>query len=194
MTTRPVPRARRKAGRLTITIIAAMFALLGAFYLLDRLVQNPWSTSLGGRPTLTGYWQGTVDFAPDDRRDVVVHLRYNWDPGRDRSGWPSIMGAIEVCGPRGTLTADLSGEPENRSGSRFWVDPKDSAGPAIRLGRVHGKWDGDRIAIRGTSYQQAADSSATGSVSTTPSGGGEGEPRVAFELRRTTKASFDDAC
>lgn len=174
--------------RKLVVVVGVMLALLVALYAADRVLLNPWSMGLGGQPTLTGYWEGTVDVAAGDRRNVVVQLRYHLPitTGASPTGWDSLKGAIEVCGPAGTLTSGPTGEPENRSGSRFGVDPWNATGPGLRLGRLRGQWEGDRITAQSETYTVRADGSASGS--------GEDHREATFELRRSSKAAYERTC
>lgn len=75
--TKPMTRRR------ILVIFVVLFAILGRLYFADRLLLNPWSMSLTGKPTLTGYWRGEVAFGPDDKRTLVMHVKHHWTDYKD---------------------------------------------------------------------------------------------------------------
>lgn len=169
-------------------VVVAAFLVLAALYAVDRLMLNPWSTSLGGQPALVGYWQGAVDLAPGERRTIVARLEHQFGGGNGNSSGKHsvIVGAMKVCGAEERREAKLGGEPATRSGSRFELYTVYPDGPGDQLFDLRGEWEGDRIAMRArwtttlpdkTSVQQSAEESA-----------------LAFELRRTDRATFARMC
>jgi hypothetical protein len=64
-----------KRGWLTVVLVLALaFAALIGFITFGHAVLDPWSTSLTGKPTLTGYWAATVPIGPGPERPVAFHL------------------------------------------------------------------------------------------------------------------------
>jgi hypothetical protein len=189
MTTPPARHTRRTFTRKQLTVITVVAGLvLTAIYAVDRLVLNPWSTSLGGRPALVGHWQGTVDFGPSDRRTIVAKLEHEFAPGNGsgRGKYPKIIGAMKVCGATESQEARLGGDPANRSGSRFELHTAYPSGPGDHLDDLRGEWEGDRITMRARWTTVLPDK--------TSAQRSEEDARLSFELRRTDKAAFERAC
>ncbi|MBM7786317.1 hypothetical protein [Tenggerimyces flavus] len=189
MTTQPTRRTRRKFTQKQIAVLFVVAGLvLAAFYVVDRVVLNPWSMSTGGRPALSGYWQGTADFTPGGRRNVVVEFRYEFGTGTSRShSYDPLAGTMKTCGSDGTREAHLFGDSENRSGSLFEVSTSyEGTGPGDYIFDLRGEWEGDRVGMRARYSVQLPEGQYLPSDKTTGS--------LAFELRRTTKATFEATC
>jgi hypothetical protein len=96
----PASRPRRRKKWLYLGLLPGLIIVGLAVPYVGHALRYPWAISLTGQPTLTGYWQGEVMFAPGDQRRVVIDLHS--DPGRDGcAGCSPIDGALRVAREHG---------------------------------------------------------------------------------------------
>ncbi|MGI8330453.1 hypothetical protein ACRYCC_10860 [Actinomadura scrupuli] len=182
-TARPRKRGRRLLWLLVAAALAAV--VIGVPYVAHALL-NPWAISLTGRPTLTGYWQGQVAFAPGDQRSVVLHIRSEPRTGRCPNCSP-IDGAVRVCAGARPMTYELTGRVHDRHarGFRLSVSPGETGGRYLRW--FDGTWPGgDQISVSATILVIDADGVSRSDHQ-------PAQP-VRFAMRRAAKADFTAAC
>jgi hypothetical protein len=124
-----------------VVVLASLLAAVFVVPYVAHALLNPWAISLTGRPTLTGYWQGRVAFAPGDQRRVVLHVRSEPRTGRC-PGCSPIDGAVQVCAGGRPMTYELTGTVHDRHARRFElsVSPGQTAGRYLRW--FDGTWPG----------------------------------------------------
>ena len=156
---RAAGRPRRKLGSFSVLVILAL-GLVFVFGLewVSRLVVAPWSVPLGGRPTLTGDWTGTLRTASGLRFGLGLHLEYDVPEisgtrTRSRSSDQiNLIGTGELCTRRGErFPYELYGSTHDWGGSRARLSMRSldtgvtGSGWGFQLA-----WDGDRLALAGT--------------------------------------------
>lgn len=174
--TRP-PRRRAPKRSFVIFLVAAS----GLVYFGLQLAFYPWAWSLTGQPTLTGYWEGKVSFAPGDDRQFVLQLR------KTDKGKIDISGDGKTCGAAGAATYETWGDVLNYRGTRFTLHMrlwKEATG--LRFSGLDGEWHGDVLKIR-------AESTAINPDGANRSNHQPADP-PPFEMRRVSEATFEAAC
>jgi hypothetical protein len=178
MTTGNDEIARKRPRRRWLVATVVLLVAAGAvFFVVPRLLDlavRPWAFSLTGGPTLTGTWAGELQLAPDDVRTVSLHLKKDRNINR-RGGnaqRSDIEGTAAICDATGApVHFTVDGDPEGRSGSRFWLELSPGRlepGTHVSFGRIDGVWDGDtlRLHAKPETIQISADGAASGSADT----------------------------
>jgi hypothetical protein len=185
------PARRKKWSRTrTIVTLVVVFVLGWGVVVGIRWAMNPWSMSLPGRATLTGYWQGEVAYAPGDNRRIVLDLT---SVGRRRI---SIGGNAKVCGAQ-NVSYQIHGDTHNYGGSLFKLNPRwPDNDPGVYLSNLEGEWGGDLLRFRGELVTVNSDRSivTTGTISADGTVTTSEWPEVRFEMRRSNSEEYDSAC
>jgi hypothetical protein len=146
-------------GCLLLLVLAIVgLAVVGGLGWGVRAALHPWSVPLGGRPTLTGDWAGTLRTASGAYYGLSLRIAYDertrtTRPGRrpGTSNRSLIEGSGELCNRRGErYSYTLHGSPYDRDGLTSWLN----------LGSVdtsvtgsawffEGRWEGDRLLLTG---------------------------------------------
>jgi hypothetical protein len=182
----PASRPRRRKKWVYLVLLTGLIIVGLAVPYVGHALLNPWAISLTGQPTLTGYWQGEVVFAPGDQRRVVIDLRS--DPGR--GGCPDcspIDGDLRVCARARPMTYRFTGKVQGRHARRFSlsVTPGDRAGIYLRW--LDGEWaGGDQIGLTATLVVRDADGAIRSDHQ-------PAQP-ARFTMRRGNKANFTATC
>jgi hypothetical protein len=125
-----------------------------------RTVLHPWSVPLGGRPTLTGDWAGTLRTASGAHYGLSLRLAYDERrttsrPGRRARGTGNrslLEGSGEVCNRRGErYSYTINGSPYDREGTSSWLNLGSlDTGVTGSAWYFEGYWEGDRLLLTGT--------------------------------------------
>jgi hypothetical protein len=169
-----------------VVVFTGLFAAACGVPYLGHALLYPWAISLTGRPTLTGYWQGEVEFAPGDERQVALHVRSEPRAGRC-SGCSPIDGAVRVCAGARPMTYGLTGKVRGYHARHFSlnISPGETAGRYLRW--FDGAWPGgDQINASATIVVIEADGGSRSDHQ-------PAEP-VRFTMHRAAKADFTAAC
>src|SRR5262245_2975023 len=87
----------------TLLVLALGIVVILAFQWGWRLVVDPWSVPVGGRPTLTGEWVGTIRTVSALRLGLALRLDYAGvgEASEGRRTRSSIRGGGQLCNRRG---------------------------------------------------------------------------------------------
>ena len=147
--------AKRRTGCVGVVgLIAFAVAVLVGLEFGCRAVEAPWSIGVGGRPTLTGTWEGARRAQLGTEYRFYLALAYaSASADADRFGRSdNLTGEARLCSPAGHVwTYPVTGRA-NRSGDAvtldLWTPAEAPAMPAP--GRVEAAWQGgDELTIRG---------------------------------------------
>lgn len=144
---RPVARSRR-GGCLRWLLLLAFAA--GAIVAMDvawRVVEAPWSFGSGGRPTLTGRWEGPRRAALGREYRLYLELSHASSVSAGAESYvlsDNLQGEARLCSPTGDVWVYRVTGRANRAGDvirlsfRTTVDTPPMPAP----GEVQASWDG----------------------------------------------------
>jgi hypothetical protein len=137
----------------TLLVLALGIAAWLLFQWGWRLVVDPWSVPLGGRPTLTGEWVGTIRTVSTLRLGLALRLDYAGvgESGEGRRTRSSIRGSGQLCNRRGERF-----DYDVRGGAAEWSGGTSALTLSSRDTSVNGsswsfrvRWEGDRLTLNG---------------------------------------------
>lgn len=135
-----------------VAILAIGLAAVVGLDWVFRIVAEPWSVPLGGRPTLTGEWVGTIRTASSLRFGLALKLDYytSSSGGRGRSNI-KIDGSGQLCNRRGDrYDYGISGSTADWGGgsSRLTLGSRDTGVNGSGWG-FQVRWQGDQLTLTG---------------------------------------------
>lgn len=190
-----VPRPRRKPLRFVFVVGIAIAVMFGVD-LGIRLVQAPWSFGIGGRPTLTGAWEGPRRARLGTEFRLFVELDYvSSNPSDSYELSDNLLGEARLCSPTGDVWVYRLTGRANRSADAISLDfgtPSD--GPQMPTpGRVRARWDGgEALTIAGGFNPLMPDGSFL--ANRTVSSDDPDDSFVPATLVRSDRAAFEEAC
>jgi hypothetical protein len=159
-------------------------------------MEAPWSVGTGGRPTLTGTWEGQLSARRGARYRLFLDLRYSGRlQGAGTSDTPdNLEGTAHVCTPTGeTWDYAVSGRADRAAENvQLRLTFGDPARSALDL-PLSGTWHGDRFAVEVTDNPFQPD----GSFKPGPRVSSSEDPDDSFlptTLEKADRTGFDNAC
>jgi hypothetical protein len=158
-------------------------------------MEAPWSVGTGGRPTLTGTWEGQLEARRGARYRLFLDLRYSGrDPGQGAVGRDNLEGSAQLCTPTGERWEYALGGVADRAAENvklrlMFADPERSA---LNL-PLSGRWHGDRFAVEVTDNPFQQD----GSFRPGPRVSSSEDPDDSFLptlLEKADLSAFESAC
>ena len=142
-------------GRNILGLILVVVILFGAVMILTPVaafISAPWSLGLGGAPTLTGSWVGSLRSKWGS--EYHLHLDLAWEPPRIRtsrrgrsSSRADLTGKARICNRAGKeLRLAVSGDAD-RSASDVRIDLEVRESPYRESLPLRGAWHGDTLQV-----------------------------------------------
>jgi hypothetical protein len=192
------PVAVRRRGRIGCLGLLALAA--GALISVEfgcRALEAPWSFGAGGRPTLTGTWEGARHARLGTEYRLYVALAYASSSAySNRYGLSdNLQGEARLCSPTGDVWVYRLTGRANRAGDVITLDfgtPSD--GPQMPTpGRIDAHWDStDTLTITGGDNPLMPDGRFV--PSRVVSSADQDDSFVPATLARGDGATFDAAC
>jgi hypothetical protein len=188
-------RGKGCVGALGLVAFAAS-ALVGMEFGC-RVVEAPWSLGVGGRPTLTGTWEGPRRAGLGTEYRLYVDLSYESSSAdANRYGLSdNIGGEARLCSPAGDVWVYRLSGRANRAGDAITLDFRTPAeGPPMPTpGRVEASWHGaHELTIAGGYNPLMPD--GTFAVSRVVSSSDPDDSFVPATLVRGDLPTFDTMC
>ncbi|NMO56354.1 hypothetical protein HH310_34905 [Actinoplanes sp. TBRC 11911] len=167
----------------SLLVMALAGAALIALVTFGHAALDPWSTSITGKPTLTGYWAATVPFGPGPERQVAFHVTFE-----DGDCFRCVDGDAKICAADYKMDQTFDGHVKNYHGTEFELSTAPyNLVPGVHLGAMTGTWaGGDELKISMEPLVVNADRSSHSDE--------QPDKPTPFTMHRISKSGFNATC